>query len=117
MHRQEGRAIPSVGGSAQRLGKREGYCHNDGMAIVTLDEDGRLIVPKRVREEAGILPGAPLRIFCRDGRIEIEPLAREVEAVDQEGFRVAEPLAGSEPLTRKAVKRVREELRGERGRQ
>lgn len=82
--------------------------------IVTLDHAGRLVVPKSVREEAGIVPGMPLRIMSREGRIEIEPVPREVRVVDRDGFRVAEPLVKGEPLTGRTVKRVREELRAGR---
>jgi AbrB family looped-hinge helix DNA binding protein len=81
-----------------------------------LDRAGRLVVPKALRDRAGILPGMRLRIACREGRIEIEPVPREVRVVDRDGFRVAEPLAEEEPLTREAVKRVREEIRAERRR-
>lgn len=83
---------------------------------VTLDAAGRLVVPKSVREASGILPGMPLRITCREGRIEIEPLPRDVRVVDRAGFRVAEPVATSEPLTAKTVRRTREGIRKSRRR-
>jgi AbrB family looped-hinge helix DNA binding protein len=38
-----------------------------------MDKAGRLVLPKAIREEAGIEPGIPLRIAVRDGRVEIEP--------------------------------------------
>lgn len=83
---------------------------------ITMDAAGRLVVPKAVREQAGLIPGMPLGIAFRDGRIEIEPLPREVRIVERDGFRVAEPVAPSEPLTRDAVKRVRDGVRAERKR-
>lgn len=39
----------------------------------TMDAAGRLVIPKEVRREARIAPGAPLDVRWRDGRIEIEP--------------------------------------------
>ena len=83
----------------------------DNTTIVTMDGAGRLVVPKAVREEAGILPGTPLRIACREGRIEIEPVPRNVRIVERGGFQVAEPLTKSDPLPRAVVKRTKEEIR------
>jgi AbrB family looped-hinge helix DNA binding protein len=48
---------------------------------VTMDSAGRLVIPKQVRVDAGLLPGVPLEIRCRDGRIEIQPAARKVRHI------------------------------------
>ena len=40
---------------------------------ITMDSAGRLVIPKKIREEAGLRPGAVLDISCRDGQIEIQP--------------------------------------------
>lgn len=40
---------------------------------VTMDSAGRLVIPREVRRKAGMQPGVPLQIRCREGVIEIEP--------------------------------------------
>ena len=77
----------------------------------TIDAAGRLVVPKALRDQAGLVPGLPLVVSFRDGRIEIEPLPRPVRIVERDGFRVAEPVGQSEPLARATVRRVRDSLR------
>lgn len=81
---------------------------------VTIDTAGRLVLPKAIREEAGLHPGMPLDISYRDGRIEIEPAPREVRIVRKGLVAVAVPVEASEPLTEDVVEEVRSELRGER---
>jgi AbrB family looped-hinge helix DNA binding protein len=44
--------------------------------IVTIDRVGRLVIPKEIRDEAGIEAGMPLEVTCREGRIEIAPRRR-----------------------------------------
>ncbi len=39
----------------------------------TIDAAGRLVIPKKIREEAGLKPGTALDVRVRDGVIEIEP--------------------------------------------
>jgi AbrB family looped-hinge helix DNA binding protein len=38
----------------------------------TIDGAGRVVIPKPIREAAGLKPGTGLRIEYRDGKIEIE---------------------------------------------
>ena len=38
----------------------------------TIDGAGRVVIPKPIREAAGLKPGASLKIDYRDGKIEIE---------------------------------------------
>ena len=45
--------------------------HSDGMET-TIDRAGRMVIPKSIREAAGLKPGMSLRIDYRDGKIEIE---------------------------------------------
>lgn len=37
----------------------------------TIDAAGRLVVPKRLREELGFAPGAQLELAAVDGRLEV----------------------------------------------
>jgi len=39
----------------------------------TIDAAGRIVIPKKLREQAGLQAGMELEVRCRDGRIEVEP--------------------------------------------
>ncbi len=39
----------------------------------TIDRAGRLVIPKEIRDRAGLTPGMPLNIRVHNGVIEIEP--------------------------------------------
>ena len=77
----------------------------------TIDSTGRLVLPQTVRNEAGIQPGMALRISVQDGRIEIEPVAREVRIVQKGPLRIAVPVEEGPSLTEETVERVRREIR------
>lgn len=76
----------------------------------TIDSAGRIVLPKVVREEAGILPGMSLQITTREGRIEIEPVPRRVRIVQKGPLRVAVPDEPGPPLTEAIVEQVRREI-------
>ncbi len=78
---------------------------------VTMDRAGRLVIPKALRKEAGLLPGAPMRIRVRDGRIEIDPPVVRFRTVEKMGFLVAEALDPIPPLTAEEVRRTLRDLR------
>ena len=88
---------------------------SDAMTV-TIDRSGRLVVPKAIREEAGIEAGEPLRISVRDGRIEIVPEYVEVRIVERHGFRVAERVEPGPPLTHATVRRTLRAIRDRRKR-
>jgi AbrB family looped-hinge helix DNA binding protein len=79
---------------------------------ITIDSAGRLVVPKSIREEAGLRPDVPLEIRCREGCVEIEPVARRVQRI-REG-RVSVAVAPGEPLHNDTVRRIQGGLRGRR---
>jgi AbrB family looped-hinge helix DNA binding protein len=81
---------------------------------ITMDKAGRLVIPKAVREEAGIEPGTPLRIGVRDGRVEIEPECAKIRIVDSHGLRVAELVDPKPPLSAKAIRALTHRLRDRR---
>ncbi len=83
---------------------------------VTMDRAGRFVVPKPIRDEAGILPGMPLRIRVQDGRIEIEPPTAAYRTVKRHGFRVAEAVGPVPPLTDAQLQRTTRGLRERRAR-
>ncbi|HEY0142371.1 MAG TPA: AbrB/MazE/SpoVT family DNA-binding domain-containing protein [Thermoanaerobaculia bacterium] len=81
---------------------------------VTIDRVGRLVIPKEIRDEAGIEPGMPLSIVCREGRIEIEPERRPIRIVKRGRLQVAESVEElSEPLTADTVRRTQARVRSE----
>lgn len=75
---------------------------------VAIDRLGRLVIPKEIRDQAGIEPGMPLEVRCREGRIEIEPKRRPVRIVKKGRLQVAESVDVGEPLTRAAVQKAGE---------
>jgi AbrB family looped-hinge helix DNA binding protein len=80
----------------------------------TMDAAGRLVVPKRIREQAGLKPGLPLTVSFRGGRVEIEPAQRDVRVIAKGTLRVALPDEPSAPLTNAQVERTLRQLREER---
>jgi AbrB family looped-hinge helix DNA binding protein len=77
----------------------------------TIDRAGRLVVPKTIRDAAGILPGAEVEIRVADGRIEIEPAPLEVRLAKKGSLTVAVPRKRVAPLTQETVKRTLDSLR------
>lgn len=78
----------------------------------TMDPSGRLVIPKAIRQKAGIAPGVELEIRCTDGRIELEPAPREIRIVKKGELYVAVPREPSEPLKAKTVRNTQEAIRG-----
>ncbi len=82
--------------------------------ITTIDAAGRLVVPKAIREEAGLRPGEPLEVTVHDGRVEIVPAPRQVRIRERDGVRIAEPAGSYETLPEQTVRKTRDRLRGSR---
>ncbi len=80
-----------------------------------IDSSGRLVIPKAVRDAAGIQPGTPLEIRFRDGRIEIEPAPLDVYIQNVDGVAVASPREPVPVLSADTVAVIRDRLRDERG--
>ena len=79
---------------------------------ITIDSAGRLVVPKSIREEAGLRPDVPLEIRCREGCVEIEPAVRLVRRTKKGRVAVALPVDSGQPLANEVVRRVQGALRG-----
>lgn len=78
---------------------------------ITIDRAGRVVIPKEIRDAAGIEPGMPLTVTCRDGRIEIEPRRRPVRIIKRGRLQVAMSVDDAEPLTRETVRRTQDRTR------
>ena len=82
----------------------------DGMRT-TIDRAGRLVIPKPIRDAAGVTAGAELEIRVANGRIEIEPAPLEVRLVKRGSVTVAVPRKAVPPLGREVVRQTRERVR------
>jgi AbrB family looped-hinge helix DNA binding protein len=79
----------------------------------TIDSAGRVVIPKSIRESAGLKAG-PVNIECREGKVELEPIYKDVKWVRKRGFTVAVAPAGTPWLTNEQVRRTLRGLRDER---
>jgi AbrB family looped-hinge helix DNA binding protein len=77
---------------------------------VTLDKTGRLVIPKKIREQAGLTAGTRVDVSYRRGTIEIEPVAAEVTIVQKNGFSSAQ-FPGAPPIEQETVNRIISEIR------
>jgi AbrB family looped-hinge helix DNA binding protein len=77
----------------------------------TIDGAGRIVIPKRLRDEAGLRPGSELEIELRDGRIEIEPAYTPARLVVRDGHPVIETDVEMPPLSAEEVRDILESLR------
>jgi AbrB family looped-hinge helix DNA binding protein len=76
----------------------------------SIDAAGRMVIPKPIREAAGLRPGEALEVTYRDGRIEIEPPAADVKLV-RKGKLVIAHLPGAPRLKHEDVNRIIQEVR------
>ena len=76
-----------------------------------IDSAGRVVIPKALRERAGL--GAPraIEITLRDGKIEIEPLPTPMSLVKRRGGVVAVPQGDLPRLTDEIVRETIERTR------
>lgn len=77
----------------------------------TIDKTGRVLVPKALRVELGLVAGQPLEIEARDGRLELEPAVTEVTLERRDGHLVAVPAEPLPVLTAEMVRDVLEQTR------
>jgi len=79
--------------------------------LASIDSAGRIVVPKRLREQLGFEPGQQLELTAADGRLEIEPVKTPMR-LERQGGRLAAvtdrpmPVLTSD-LVRQTLERVR----------
>lgn len=79
--------------------------------LATIDSAGRIVVPKRLREELGLTPGQQLELTAADGRLEIEPVATPMR-LERKGGRLAAVTEQQMPvLTSELVRETLEKVR------
>lgn len=81
----------------------------------TIDAAGRLVIPKEIRRQAGLQPGAPLEVRWQGDHIEIEPATQPIILRREGRLVVAVQQVQTEPLAAATVEDVRRALEGERG--
>lgn len=81
----------------------------------TIDDSGRLVIPKEIRREARLAPGASLEIRWHDGRIEIEPAPAAVRLQRRGRLLVAVPKGRLPELSPEVVEQTRLKLLEDRG--
>lgn len=80
----------------------------------TIDSGGRVVIPKEIRQQAGIKPGMALDVRIREGLIEIEPAPLPIKLERRGRLLVAVPQETMTPLTSQTVEETRRKLRRER---
>ena len=73
----------------------------------TLDRFGRVVIPKRLREDLGLHPGSVLQIKQDDQKIFIEPMHEEPRMVVKKGVLVYQGVATGD--IERAIKDHRQE--------
>jgi AbrB family looped-hinge helix DNA binding protein len=81
----------------------------------TIDSGGRLVIPKEIRQQAGLKTGMSLDIRLRGGLIEIEPTPLNVKLERRGRLLVAIPQESVPALTSQVVEDTRRKARRERG--
>ena len=65
----------------------------------TIDKAGRVVIPKAIRERAGLRPGMELEVLMENGRVALEPQVPKGRIVYVRGLPVWETPPGTPPLT------------------
>ena len=77
----------------------------------SIDRQGRIVVPKATREQAGLRPGVPLSICYNDGCVEIRPEPAEVKVISRGRLSVAAPSEALPELSDGIVRQARNQVR------
>ncbi len=77
----------------------------------TIDAAGRVVVPKALRDRAGLVAGQDIEITERDGRLEIEPASAAIRLERVDGHLVAVSDDDIPPLSDDVVRETLERVR------
>jgi AbrB family looped-hinge helix DNA binding protein len=92
---------------ARPTGERSGRIR---AMITTIDAAGRLVIPREIRREAALEPGASVEVRWRDGLIEVEPQPLRVTLERKGKLLVATPAVRVPKLRAAVVERARRDL-------
>jgi AbrB family looped-hinge helix DNA binding protein len=81
----------------------------------TIDQAGRIVVPKAIRKAVGLSPGTPLEIRVVGSHIELEPAPLPVQLKRRGKLLVAIPQQDIPALTVEEVEATRDALSRKRG--
>jgi len=70
-----------------------------------------VVIPKRVRDLAGLKPGGTVTVDFSDGKIQIEPASKPVKVVRKGSSYVLRAPKGTPPLTVDQVNEILERVR------
>jgi AbrB family looped-hinge helix DNA binding protein len=79
--------------------------------ITTIDSAGRIVVPRRLREELGFRPGQKLELSAVDGRLAVEHPTTPIHLEEREGQLVAVADRPMPTLTPELVRETLEQIR------
>jgi AbrB family looped-hinge helix DNA binding protein len=79
--------------------------------VATIDNAGRIVVPKRLREELGFKPGQRLELSAVDGRLEVEHPTTPMHLEKRAGRLVAVADRPMPTLTQELVRETLEQIR------
>jgi AbrB family looped-hinge helix DNA binding protein len=79
--------------------------------VTTIDKAGRIVVPKRLREELKFKPGQKLELSAVDGRLEVEHPTTSVRLEQKGGRLVAVADRPMPVLTQEMVRETLEQIR------
>ncbi len=79
--------------------------------VATIDSAGRIVVPKRLREELGFKAGQRLELRAVDGRLEVEHPTTPIHLEERDGQLVAVADRPMPELTQELVRETLEQIR------
>lgn len=77
----------------------------------TIDRAGRVVIPKEIRQVAGLRPGDTIDVVFKEGEVAIRPTGVEMRLEKRGRFTVIVPEATVEPLMEEVVERTLEQVR------
>ncbi|MEO8099041.1 MAG: AbrB/MazE/SpoVT family DNA-binding domain-containing protein [Acidobacteriota bacterium] len=80
----------------------------------TIDRAGRVVIPKAIRERAGLVAGAEVEIRYDNGIVEIEPPLATGHVVEDGGKLFWKSAPGTPPITPEMINQAIEDVRRER---
>ena len=80
----------------------------------TIDRAGRVVIPKAIRDRAGLTPGVELDISLDNGRVEIVRPPAKGRLVREGSYLVWESAPGTPPITGEMINQAIEDVRRER---
>jgi AbrB family looped-hinge helix DNA binding protein len=80
----------------------------------TIDRAGRVVIPKEVRQAAGLRPGDSIDVVFQEGEVAIRPTGVEMRLEKRGRFTVIVPETAIEPLSQEVVERTLEQVREDR---